>query len=134
MPGYVAGEAKARLLASAGVVVQPSVIAGDGDSDGLPVALLEGIAAGCIPVASDASGAQDFIETGQQGYLIPSNDAPALARAIIAAMTLADAERQSMLDAGRQLIRGLTWPQVARKHLALLTAAVLARSKCAPSA
>src|SRR5690606_8274738 len=69
MPGYVMGQAKAELLASAGVIVQPSVIASDGDADGLPVALLEGIAAGCLPVASDASGAQDIIETGHNGYV-----------------------------------------------------------------
>jgi glycosyltransferase involved in cell wall biosynthesis len=123
MPGYVAGEAKARLLASAGVVIQPSVIASDGDSDGLPVALLEGIAAGCIPVASDASGAQDIIEAGKHGFLTPSGDAPALARAIIGAMTLPEEDRQSTLDAGQRLMTRLTWPQVAREHLVLLAAA-----------
>ena len=123
MPGYVAGEAKAHLLASAGVVVQPSVIAADGDTDGLPVALLEGIAAGCIPVASDASGAQDIIETCKNGYLVPVGDASSLAQALLAAMTLPEADRRSMLENGRQLASGLAWPQIAREHFEILVSA-----------
>lgn len=123
MPGYLAGQAKADLLASAGVVVQPSVVATDGDTDGLPVALLEGIAAGCVPVASDASGAQDIIEAGKNGYLVPSGDATALARALITAMTLPEEDRRAMLHRGRQLASDLAWPRVAREHLAVLAEA-----------
>src|SRR5690606_18022351 len=51
MPGYVTGDSKADAVAAAGIVVQPSVVAADGDADGLPVALLEGLAAGRIGVA-----------------------------------------------------------------------------------
>lgn len=120
MPGYVMGQAKAELLASAGVIVQPSVIASDGDADGLPVALLEGIAAGCLPVASDASGAQDIIETGHNGYVVPSGDAPALARALIAAMTLPVSARHSMLGQGRQLATRVAWPHLAREYLSII--------------
>src|SRR5690606_4337786 len=46
--GYVTGDAKRALLAEAHVYVLPSITTADGDAEGLPVSLLEGLAAGCV--------------------------------------------------------------------------------------
>ncbi|MBW3661380.1 MAG: glycosyltransferase, partial [Gemmatimonadetes bacterium] len=59
------------------IVVVPSVPARSGDQDGLPVALLEGMAAGCAPVASDLPGIDQALEPGRSGLLVPPGDAGA---------------------------------------------------------
>lgn len=55
-------------------------------NEGTPVTLIEALAAGC-PVASTAvGGVPDLLENGKLGSLAPSEDAPALAAAVILAL------------------------------------------------
>lgn len=54
--------------------------------EGMPNALLEAMAAGCPTVASAIDGNADLIEDGHQGWLVPPDDAPALAAALRAAL------------------------------------------------
>jgi glycosyltransferase involved in cell wall biosynthesis len=49
--------------------------------DGLPNALLEGLACGCVIVGSQAGGIPDAIQHGQNGWLVPPGDPLALAEA-----------------------------------------------------
>ena len=72
----------AREYAAASVVVFPSVLATSGDQDGLPVALLEAMAAGRPVIASALPGLADAVEDGRSGLVVPSGDAAALAAAI----------------------------------------------------
>ena len=50
--------------------------------EGMPLALVEGMAAGCACIASDVVGVHELIEHGVTGLLVPEGDAPALADAI----------------------------------------------------
>ncbi|KDA04854.1 hypothetical protein DC31_04500 [Microbacterium sp. CH12i] len=53
-------------------------------SEGLPLSLVEGMAAGCIPIAYDIPyGPSDLIEDGRNGFLVPAGDIDALADRII---------------------------------------------------
>jgi glycosyltransferase involved in cell wall biosynthesis len=56
--------------------------------EGMPLALLEYMAAGCAVVASDVVGVREVLTRGQTGLLVPQNDASALADAL--AQTLTD--------------------------------------------
>ena len=58
-------------------MVQP-----DGDADGIPVALMEAMAAGLPVVASDLPGVRELVRHGETGLLAPSGDAAALAGAL----------------------------------------------------
>ncbi|OIP15666.1 MAG: hypothetical protein AUK51_13085 [Comamonadaceae bacterium CG2_30_59_20] len=74
--GPVVGDAKTKLLQSADGFVLPSL------AEGLPMALLEAMAAR-LPVVVTAVGAMpEVVHDGDQGYLIPPEDAPALADAL----------------------------------------------------
>ena len=68
--------------------VAPSVVAGDGDRDGLPNVLLEAAACGLPIVATRAGGITDFLDAAT-ARLCPPADARALAMAI--SETFADA-------------------------------------------
>ncbi|WP_062519331.1 glycosyltransferase [Demequina silvatica] len=71
-----------EVLSRAGIAVFPSRRASTGDQDGLPVAMLEAMGAGCAVVASDLPGLNEAIEPGRSGVLVPEGDAAALARSL----------------------------------------------------
>jgi colanic acid/amylovoran biosynthesis glycosyltransferase len=58
----------------------PSVIARDGDCEGLPTVLLEAAACGVPAVGSRHSGIPEAIADGESGFLIPERDVEALSR------------------------------------------------------
>jgi colanic acid/amylovoran biosynthesis glycosyltransferase len=64
------------------IALYPSVPASNGDRDGLPVALLEAMTAGCVVIASRAPGIIDVVEDDVNGLLVAPGDADALAAAI----------------------------------------------------
>lgn len=65
--------------------------------EGMPLALVEAMAAGCACVASDVIGVRGVIEDGVTGLLVPEGDASALAAAL--ARLLQDASLASRLGA-----------------------------------
>ena len=62
-----------RWLRSMDIFVLPS------RSEGFPNALLEAMACGCAPVASDVGGIPEMVEDGRTGFLFPPQDVAALA-------------------------------------------------------
>jgi len=93
------------VLARATAMVLPSVRARDGQMEGIPVALMEAMAAGVPVVATRLSGVPELIENGRTGILVEERDAPALALAMerLAAdpalgVTLADGARRTIRE------------------------------------
>lgn len=72
-------EEVAELMARARLVVLPSVVAPDGQMEGLPVVLMEAAAAERAIVAPELSGIPELVEHGESGLLFPPGDARTLA-------------------------------------------------------
>ena len=70
------------LVGAADVVVQPSVVLSSGKTEGIPVALMEALAAARAVVASDVSGIPELVIDGETGLLVPPGRPVALADAI----------------------------------------------------
>lgn len=66
--GVVSGADKWDALSHADIFFQPS------RDEGLPIALLEAMAAGCVPVMSDSGAVSTVIEDGHNGYLVEPED------------------------------------------------------------
>ncbi|HEX2949716.1 MAG TPA: glycosyltransferase family 4 protein [Armatimonadota bacterium] len=60
----------------------PSIIANDGDRDGLPNVLIEAMSTGLPVVASRISGIPEAVEDGTTGLLVPPGDVAALTAGI----------------------------------------------------
>jgi glycosyltransferase involved in cell wall biosynthesis len=74
------------------------------DYEGLPRSVLHALAAGVPLVAQDAGGTAEVVLDGVTGWLVPPNDVPALAAAIIeACRDRAEALRRA--SAGRELVQ-----------------------------
>lgn len=76
--GWVAGEAKARLLAQCDVFALPSY------AEGLPLGLLEAMVAGRAVVTTPVGGIPDVVESGVNGLLVAPGDVAALGAALAA--------------------------------------------------
>jgi glycosyltransferase involved in cell wall biosynthesis/aminoglycoside phosphotransferase (APT) family kinase protein len=72
----------ARRLGQSSVFVLPSVVAPDGQMEGIPVALMEAMAAGRPVVASDLSGIPELVQDGVSGFLTRPGDAEGIAAAL----------------------------------------------------
>ncbi len=100
-----AGQVRA-LLASARALVVPSIY------EGMPLVILEAMAAGVPVVASAVSGIPEVVVDGETGWLVPCEDPPQLARAL--GEVLADeTETRRRGAAGRGRVDALFRPEVA---------------------
>ena len=104
------------LVASGELFVMPSVRDPRGNVDGLPIVVLEAMAAGKPVVATAISGLPLAVTDGVTGRLVPERDPAALAAAVVE--LLGDPERAHRLgDTGRRRVRDeLNWDAVAAVH------------------
>jgi glycosyltransferase involved in cell wall biosynthesis len=116
-------EVRAALYA-AHVFALPSVVAPDGTRDGIPVALMEAMAAGAPSVSTFVSGIPELIEPDRSGLLVPPGNVAALANAL--ARLLDDPALCDALaaEARHKVEREFDAEREAKKLLALIEGAL----------
>ena len=97
------------ILQSIDVVVSPS------DTEGLPNAVLEAMAAGKPVVATDTGGTRELVSEGVTGYLVPVGDARMMANRM-SDLYLSPAMQKSMGGKARRKVEeSFTVEQIARQ-------------------
>lgn len=115
--GRVTDDELAQLYLEHDVIVVPSTTR----AEAFGLVLLEGMAAGCVPVASDLPGVRDV--AGPTGLLVPPRDAAALRDALIGLAD--DRERLAQLSkASREAALAQPWGSVARGYLRIFEDAI----------
>lgn len=94
--GVGAEEVKARLARSH-IFILPSVTASNGDMEGIPVALMEAMAAGVSVVSTFHSGIPELIGNGVSGLLAPERDWLSLAQHL--SLLISDPDLRSAMAA-----------------------------------
>ena len=88
--------------------------------EGMPLALVEGMAAGCACIASDVVGVGELLRHGEDGWLVPEGDAQRLAAAIAQLLT-DSAQAERLGHAARQrALRELGREHMWQHYVALL--------------
>jgi colanic acid/amylovoran biosynthesis glycosyltransferase len=90
----------AALLASADVLLAPSVTTADGDRESGLIVAKEASAAGTVPVSTWHGGIPEIVEDGRTGFLVPERDVNGMADRL--GILLADTDlRRRMGEAAR---------------------------------
>jgi glycosyltransferase involved in cell wall biosynthesis len=105
-----------RYLSSGTIFVRPS------SSEGMPLAVLEAMAAGCCVIATDIPGTNDLIVNHENGLLVAPRDAYGLACAV-QALCDQPALRNRLSQAARDTARRYSWDATARGVEEVLTRA-----------
>ena len=92
-----------QLMQECAILVMPSVIARDGDRDGLPVAVQEALAMELPVVASDEVGLPELVSP-EWGRLVTPGDPEELARTITELLSLSPEVRREMGRRGRAFV------------------------------
>jgi colanic acid/amylovoran biosynthesis glycosyltransferase len=93
-----------QLMASAHILMAPSVTGSDGDQEGIPVVLMEALAKGVIVCASAHGCIPELIVSEQTGFLVPEGDMDTLSRTLDRIITKQD-EWPGICERGHQKIR-----------------------------
>ena len=82
---FIGGQPAERvkgLLKEADVLVAPSVRASNGDEEGIPVVLMEAMAAGVLVVTTRTGGVGELVVDALNGLIVPEHDVGALVQAL----------------------------------------------------
>jgi colanic acid/amylovoran biosynthesis glycosyltransferase len=82
LTGWLDHEAIRPRLANAFSLLVPSIVARDGDAEGLPSVIPEAMTQACPVIGSDQGGIAEAVQHDRTGLLVPPNDAQALAAAM----------------------------------------------------
>ncbi len=73
----------ALMYNAADALAVPSIVARDGETEGMPTVILEAFAAGCPVVGSRVAGVPEFVRDGETGFLAAPKDPGDLAAALV---------------------------------------------------
>jgi len=80
--GYLSQEKINTELAKSDILIAASVEAKTGEKEGIPVTIIEAMAAGILVIATDHSGIPEVVKDKETGLLVPEKDPMAIAEAI----------------------------------------------------
>lgn len=114
--GFVKGSDKFRYIESCDLFMVPSIVTADGDAEGLPVSLLEAMAAGALCCATDESGAPDILDGNNTAFLVPAKRAEALLEVMQTVNAMSTVERKRMSEMARELGNSFLWENIIHRH------------------
>lgn len=120
MPGFKPSHEVKTMLDNADVFLLPSITGADGDMEGIPVALMEAMAVGIPVVSTVHSGIPELVDAGKSGWLVPENDARALAQQLVSFSQLDHLTLEPVIQRAREKVEHDFNQQVINRQLASL--------------
>lgn len=116
--GWVERERIPEILKESDLLVVPSIITKEGDTEGVPTVILEAMGAGVPVIASDVGGIRDVIKNGVNGLLVPPEEIDTLKDAII---TLIENEelRGKIIKEGLDFVQNYDWEKIGNFYVSL---------------
>lgn len=108
-----------KSLYAASIFALPSQVTATGDRDGIPVSLMEAMAAGTPVVSTKVSGIPELVDDGREGLLVPEKDPAALAAALARLLDDPALGEKMAVEARQKVEREFDASREARKMLDL---------------
>ncbi|MFW9979854.1 MAG: glycosyltransferase family 4 protein, partial [Candidatus Thorarchaeota archaeon] len=103
-----------QLYQHSDLLVLPSI------AEGLPTVLLEAMACGTIPIATDLPGNRDVIQNERNGLLFQLDDKESLLRSLLYTNSLSNENRQRIRESAIETVRTqFSWNSVSNKMVSL---------------
>jgi glycosyltransferase involved in cell wall biosynthesis len=119
--GYITEKEKIDLMHLSDLLVVPSIVTDTGDTEGLPVVIIEGLASGLPIVASNTGGINDIIVDNFNGRLVPQKDIETLAETVIE--LLSNEEERKRLSRNALASSALfDWTRIGEEYTKLILA------------
>jgi glycosyltransferase involved in cell wall biosynthesis len=113
--GFVSNEEKIDYLSLADVLIVPSIVIQSGETEGLPVVILEGLAAGKPIIASDVSGVKDVIKNGYNGFLVEQKNSDQIADKVLELLDNRELRAEFSKNA-LKTAKNYDWEVIGRKY------------------
>ena len=117
--GYVTGQKKIDYFTLSDILIVPSIVTQSGDTEGLPVVILEGLAAGKPVVASDVSGVKDIIKEGYNGFLVKQKNPATIAEKVLVLINNKELMRNISRNAS-VTSKKYDWGVIGKKYVAII--------------
>ena len=117
--GYIYGKEKINLVKSCGIFVIPSIITEQGDREGLPVSLLEAMAAGKSIIATNVGGIKEIIKDNYNGLLIEQKNSKEIASSINKLMNNKSLAKKIGVNA-KKTVLNYDWKIIGKKYYNIL--------------
>lgn len=111
--GSVSNRQLPAYYQQATMVVVPSIVLASGETEGMPVVILEAMACGVPVVASDVGGVSDLISDGDNGVLVE----PANPRQLARAMERIASNRERMSENAYSTGQKYSWKNISQAYL-----------------
>jgi glycosyltransferase involved in cell wall biosynthesis len=105
---------------SARIAVIPSIVAADGDQEGLGLVAVEALGCGCATVVSDLPALSDVIKDGENGLVFRAGDAGDLATKIRRILDNPDLYEQLARNSSRSVRDRFDWQVVGRSYVEII--------------
>lgn len=117
--GRKSHETISRYLASSDIFVGPSIIAKDGDQEGLPVSFMEAMASGCPVITTDLPGNYDLITSYETGIIISQKNAKVISEAVVELIKDTTLQKKIIKGAKQKIEKSFSWQKIAQDYYKL---------------
>lgn len=118
--GSIPNEDVPKLYQSAKIAVVPSIVAADGDQEGLGLVAVEAIGCGCATIVSDLPALSDVVKHGDNGLVFRAGDAVELQDRIDAVLSDESLYRHLTGNGRQSVIDKFNWHTVGLRYLTIM--------------
>lgn len=107
------------IYASSDLFVSPSIVAKNGDQEGLPVSIMEAMASGVPVICGFSGGTKDIVNDGINGFILDVRDVKLLVQRINQVI-YDDAMAMSMKEHALKTVKEYSYKKIAEKYSRLI--------------
>jgi glycosyltransferase involved in cell wall biosynthesis len=116
--GYISDYFKKQLIREAKAVIIPSIVDSTGNTEGVPVVLLEALSSGKMVIATKVGGIPEIVKDGYNGILVKPKSVSSLRNA--AKQIILGGDYNTIKENAYEAVRSLSWKEVSKNYFDIM--------------